>query len=157
MQDHEAKFSKYLATRGLKLTAERRRILDEVFRQHDHFEADELLFRMRQKKLRVSKATLYRTLPLLVKAGLLREELFGERHSHYEHVHGQAHHDHLVCLECGKLEEFLSEEIEKEQDRICTKRRFAATGHKMSIYGYCKACMKKLKQGQSATVQKLLL
>ncbi|HUW35513.1 MAG TPA: Fur family transcriptional regulator [Planctomycetota bacterium] len=143
MHQHEDAFREFLAKRGLKLTPERRLILEEVFRQHDHFEAEELLFRMRQRKVRVSKATLYRTLPLLVKAGLLREEVFGERHLHYEHVHGRKHHDHLLCLSCGKIEEFLDETMEQLQDRVCARHGFDPTGHRLEIHGYCKECRKR--------------
>ena len=143
MHEHEDAFREFLAKRGLKLTPERRLILEEVFRQHDHFEAEELLFRMRQRKVRVSKATLYRTLPLLVKAGLLREEVFGERHLHYEHVHGRKHHDHLLCLSCGKIEEFFDETMEQLQEQICARHGFAPTGHTLEIHGYCKDCRKR--------------
>jgi len=143
VHQHEDAFREFLAKRGLKLTPERRLILEEVFRQHDHFEAEELLFRMRQRKVRVSKATLYRTLPLLVKAGLLREEVFGERHLHYEHVHGRKHHDHLLCLSCGKIEEFLDETMEQLQDRVCARHGFDPTGHRLEIHGYCKECRKR--------------
>jgi len=140
---HEEEFKSYLAKRGLKLTPERRVILEEVFRQHDHFEAEELLFRMRQRKVDVSKATLYRTLPLLVKAGLLREEVFGERHLHYEHVRGRKHHGHLRCLSCGKIEEFLDESIENLQAAICARHGFTPIGHRLEIHGYCRECRRK--------------
>jgi len=145
MRDYERKFASYLSEHGLKLTAQRRTILTEVFKGHRHFEAEELLHRMRGKKLKVSKATLYRTLALLVEAGLLRKEVFGERHSHYEHIYGRKHHDHLICRGCGKIEEFRNEEIERIQDRICRRHDFQPTSHKMEIHGYCKKCREKRK------------
>jgi len=146
VQSAEVQFADYLTRHGLKLTRERRLVLDEVFRQNDHFQADELLFRMQKKNVRVSKATLYRTLALLVRAGLLREEVFGERHSHYEHILGQQHHDHLVCLACGRIEEFRNDEIEQAQDEICAQHGFQPTGHRMEIHGYCRECRKKKEE-----------
>ena len=143
MLDYEAKFASYLKDRGLKLTVQRKIILREIFRYHRHFEADEMLYRMREKRLKVSKATLYRTLALLVEAGLLRQEEFGERHSHYEHIFGHKHHDHLLCLRCGKIEEFRNDEIEQLQGRICKQHGFEPTSHKMEIHGYCKKCREK--------------
>jgi len=145
MPDYEAKFASYLKERGLKLTAQRKTVLRQVFRAHKHFEAAEMLYRMRQKRLKVSKATLYRTLALLVEAGLLRQEVFGERHSHYEHIFGHGRHDHLVCLSCGKIREFRNDEIERLQNRICEQHGFQPTSHKMEIHGYCRKCRERRK------------
>jgi Fur family ferric uptake transcriptional regulator len=140
VQDHEAKLAAYLRERRLKFTRQRRTVMEEAFAEHEHFEADELLRRMREKKLRVSKATLYRTLALLVQAGLLRQEVFGERHSHYEHIYGHRHHDHLLCLGCGKIEEFRNDDIERLQNQICNKYAFTPTDHQLEIHGYCRKC-----------------
>ena len=139
-QDHETRFALYLRERGLKFTSQRRAILGQVFRDHRHFEAEELLDRMRAKGMKASKATLYRTLALLVEARLLRQEVFGERHSHYEHIYGHQHHDHLLCLRCGALEEFRNDDIERLQALICRQHHFTLTGHRMEIHGYCKNC-----------------
>lgn len=145
MQDYEEQFASYLSREKLKLTSQRKSVLGEVFAKHEHFEAEELLGRMRRKKLKVSKATLYRTLALLVEAGLLRQEVFGERHSHYEHIYGHRHHDHFVCLGCGKIKEFRNDEIERLQRLICEQHGFAATGHSMEFHGYCSKCREERK------------
>jgi len=149
VQSPQEQFGEYLRRHGQKFTHERRRVLDEIDRQQDHFQADELLSAMRKRKVKVSKATLYRTLALLVRAGLLREEVFGERHLHYERIFGQKHHDHLVCLACGKIEEFRNDEIEDAQEAICKQHGFLPTGHRMEIHGYCREC----RRGRRETAQ----
>jgi Fur family ferric uptake transcriptional regulator len=75
-----------------------------------------------------------------VKSGLLREVIFGEKHAHYEHVYGHEHHEHLVCIKCGKIIEFTDERIEKYQDEICLRNKFKAESHRFQIMGYCEDC-----------------
>jgi len=137
----EKKFRDYIQSRGLKFTPEREAILKHVFENRGHFEAEELLIDMRKDKKRVSKATIYRTLALLVESGLLREVIFGEKHAHYEHVYGYKHHEHLVCIKCGKIIEFSDEKIEKFQDEVCVKNKFKPESHRFQITGYCEDCV----------------
>lgn len=142
MLSKEDIFREFLESKKLKFTTERQAILDRVFANHKHFEADELLVDLRQNKLKISKATIYRTLSLLVKSGLLREVIFGERHTHYEQVYGQEHHDHLVCNGCGKIIEFVDNRIEKLQDEVCKKNNFEPESHRLQIQGLCHDCKK---------------
>ena len=143
MNESERKFKDYIQSSGLKFTPEREAILDQVFKSHRHFEAEELLFDMRKNNRRVSKATVYRTLALLVECGLLREVIFGEKHAHYEHVCDQDHHEHLVCIKCGKIIEFRNERLEKLQEEICVKNKFKPESHRFQITGYCEDCVKE--------------
>lgn len=143
MLSEEDKFKEYLESKNLKFTPERQAILSRVFANPKHFEADELLVDLRLNKLRISKATIYRTLSLLVKSGLLREVIFGERHAHYEQVYGNEHHDHLVCNDCGKIIEFIEYRIEKLQDEVCRKNKFEPESHRLQIQGLCEDCTKK--------------
>ncbi len=140
MLSEEDRFKSYLTARRLKFTAERQAVLDRVFATHRHFEADELLVDLRHNDLKISKATIYRTLSLLVKSGLLREVIFGERHMHYEHVHGYEHHDHMVCNKCGKIVEFIDDRIEALQIEVCKKNKFQAESHRLQIQGLCEVC-----------------
>ena len=140
MLSKEDIFKEYLTARKLKFTVERQAILDRVFENHKHFEADELLVDLRLNDMKISKATIYRTLALLVKSGLLREVIFGERHAHYEHVYGHEHHDHLVCNNCGKIIEFTEHRIEKLQDEVCRKNKFKTDSHRLQIQGLCEDC-----------------
>lgn len=139
----EEKFKHYLEEEGLKFTPERELILQEVFSIHDHFEADDLIIGLRSKGRRVSRASVYRTLPLLVKSGLLRDVYSAEKHSHYEHTFGHGHHDHLICSECGRLIEFHDDKLEALQERVCSKFDFSPATHKLEIVGVCSDCRKR--------------
>ena len=87
-----------------------------------------------------SQATVYRTLAHLKDCGLVREVSRLEGRAQYESAHGQAHHDHMVCVECGHVIEFCDERIEKLQRLICRKHGFEPLDHRMSIRGRCRAC-----------------
>lgn len=138
--EEERRFREFLSESGLKFTQERRMVLKEVFANHNHFEADDLVMGLRDKGYRVSRASVYRTLPLLVGSGLLREVHSDEKHSHYEHTFGHDHHDHLICTECGKTIEFANDEIEELQDRVCAALDFVPRSHKLEIIGVCSEC-----------------
>ena len=137
------RFSGFLQQQGLKLTSERAALVREIFSIHYHFEADELLFKMKEKALKISRATVYRTLELLVKSGMVRRVHLGEDHYHYEHVRGDSHHDHLICTTCGSVIEFNDPEIEQRQLEICARKRFTPTFHNLQILGICEACARK--------------
>ena len=137
------RFQDFLRTQGLKLTAERAALVREIFAIHYHFEADELLFKMKEKSVKISRATVYRTLELLVKSGLVRRVHLGEDHYHYEHVSGNSHHDHLICTTCGGVIEFHDEQLEARQREICEKKKFTPTFHNLQILGVCDSCRRK--------------
>jgi Fur family ferric uptake transcriptional regulator len=137
------RFQDFLAQNALKLTTEREALVREIFGTHYHFEADELLFKMKEKGLKISRATVYRTLELLVKSGLVRRVHLGEDHYHYEHVSGNSHHDHLVCTACGMVIEFHDEGLEQRQREICERKKFTPTFHNLQILGLCDACRRK--------------
>src|SRR5215218_7866293 len=137
------RFQHFLSTQGLKLTNERAALVREIFSTHYHFEADELLFKMKEKAVKISRATVYRTLELLVKFGMVRRVHLGEDHYHYEHVTGNSHHDHLICTTCGGVIEFHDELLEQRQLEICEKKKFTPTFHNLQILGVCDACRKK--------------
>src|SRR2546423_5009031 len=109
------RFQDFLVTNALKLTHEREALVREIFATHYHFEADQLLFKMKEKHLKISRATVYRTLELLVKSGLVRRVHLGEDHYHYEHVRADSHHDHLICTTCGAVIEFNDPDLERRQ------------------------------------------
>lgn len=144
MTNEIIKFSQCLRAKGLNLTEERKTILNEVFSKEGHFEAEELLFSLRKKKKRVSRATVYRTLDLLVDAGLVGKADMGEKHSHYEHIWGHWHHDHLVCIKCGRVIEFEDKKIEELQKNIAQKNDFQMIRHSLEVYGYCNRCKGKI-------------
>lgn len=138
----ETVFREYLRERGLKYTGERRLVLHAVMRNDEHFEAEQLLLDMRQAHARVGKATVYRTLKLLVDCRIVREVQFGNRQVHYEHTYGQAPHDHMVCRRCGRIIEFDAAEVVRLRAALAAERRFHALSHRFQIVGFCETCVK---------------
>jgi Fur family ferric uptake transcriptional regulator len=133
-------FRRFLETRRLRLTRDRRAIVAEVFATHDHFSMDDLFIALRLKGERLSKTTLYRNLPLLVECGLIRRVSDDSPNGRFEHVLGHPHHDHFICLACGREIEFASNAIERAQDEVCRQHGFEPVRHRLGIWGYCRAC-----------------
>ena len=134
------KFREYIKEKGLRNTPERETIIDEIFAIHDHFDVDELFLQLRNKKKRISKASLYRTIPLLIDSGLIKEVYFENGHLHYEHIYGHKHHCHLRCICCGRIIEFADDEIGAIQSRIGKQYDFTVTTHRFELLGYCSLC-----------------
>lgn len=133
-------FRKYLEQRGLKLTAERQAVFDELFARHEHLEADELLVRLRAKNKKISRATIYRTLDLLVDSGIAGRVRIGESGYRYERMRAGDHHDHLICNECGRVIEFREPRIESLQDEVYAHYGFLPLSHSHQLRGICKQC-----------------
>jgi len=135
----EDKFREFLEIRGEKLTEPRRVLVRHIFDSHKHFDADELVAELREAGRRVSRATVYRTLRLLVEAGLLRELRLTNRTA-YEHDFGYPSHDHMHCTECNRVIEFRNDEIRKLREAISMEHAFRASAHRFIITGVCPAC-----------------
>ena len=135
----------FLKKKGLRFTKERDAIFGEVLRKKGHFDPEELHISLRERGVAVSRASVYRTLPLLIEAGVIEEVERTEKHAHYECTIGRSHHDHMLCLSCGRAIEFYSEELENLQDRICSRMSFDGVSHNLEIKGYCRKCQKKSK------------
>lgn len=133
-------FSKYLESNSLRLTTERLNIFEQVFAYDGHFRADDLLIYMRQNGYNASHGTIYRTLPLLVKSGLLTEVVDAQNQSLYEHIHSCQQHAHLICLRCNTIIEFENTEINTLQESICETYQFKPMKHRNEILGYCVEC-----------------
>ncbi len=139
-QREQESFLIFLRQRRHRVTAERLALLDEVFRQHGHIDAEHLLAAARGRGLKISRATVYRNLDLLVASGLARKQRLGRRRYLYEHVHGGQRHDHLVCTVCGRVVEFLSPGIAALQSEICRAHGFVPSAYSLQINGLCQAC-----------------
>ena len=137
----EEKFREFLEIRGDKLTEPRRVLVRHIFDSHKHFDADELAADLRAAGRRVSRSTVYRTLRLLVEAGLLREFRLTNR-TVYEHDYGYPSHDHLHCDACGRIIEFRNEEIRRLRDQVGSEHGFRTTGHRFVITGTCPECLR---------------
>ena len=140
-QTPEAKFREYLASRpkSQRFTDQQRDMVQYIFSQHHHFDADRLIDDMKGAGFRVSRATVYRTLGKLVDAGLLRRLELGSR-TYYEHDYGYPQHEHLHCDQCGKMIEFQSPAIEATVREVCREHQFQAAGHTFVIRGICAEC-----------------
>ena len=137
---HNKIFRNFLGQKGLKLTRERFAILDEVFSVHGHFDPEKLYDRIRASGLKASRASVYRTLGLLVESGLVEKVSRMGKGSIYEHTYGHRHHDHMICDGCGEIIEFYSEDLERLQDEICRNNNFGGTSHTLEIRGHCEHC-----------------
>jgi Fur family ferric uptake transcriptional regulator len=136
----EQRLREYLRAKKLRMTPERRWVLQGVLSREGHFDADELLSFLHRRHMPVSRATLYRTLDHLTVAGLVKKHRFGQGHALFEHVYGRQHHDHLVCDRCGTVIEFVNDDIEALQDEVCRAHGFEPTNHVMQIFGICSRC-----------------
>lgn len=130
-----ALFRGFLRRRGLKFTPERARILDSVLSKPGVFEADELLYEMRQGGRRVSKATIYRTLKHLMEAKIITEVLIDSKQTHYQLIIGQQPKGYLVCVESHRIVEFDAPQLTQIRDQICRDHGFEPVSHRFVIYG----------------------
>jgi Fur family ferric uptake transcriptional regulator len=138
------KLERFLQKNSLKLTSQRRQLLEKVLEMDKtHFTADDLVDQFRDQRPRVSKATVYRTLLVLVESGILEEHQFGENYKVYELHEGRQHHDHLICTSCGKILEFFNASMEQLQDKVSDEYGFHPTHHSQKIYGICATCWGK--------------
>jgi len=145
-------FSSYLRRKGLRFTRQRRSILEMVLRRGGHFDAENLHRELAGAGSDVSLATIYRTLSLLQEAGVLKEVLQSRDRAHYEVIYGHAHHDHMICVECGKVIEFCDERIEDLQRRICREYGFQTIDHRLGIRGICSECRVARSRGDQGGV-----
>jgi Fur family ferric uptake transcriptional regulator len=134
------KFLLFLRSRGHRVTQERLALFEEIFAQHKHIDAEELLAAMKTRGLKISRATVYRNLDLLVECGMVRKQRLGQDRFLYEHVHTGQSHDHLVCTGCGRVVEFVSPGIAALQSEICRAHGFVASRHTLQISGLCIEC-----------------
>jgi Fur family ferric uptake transcriptional regulator len=143
------RFREYLATQGMRLTRERSIIVDEVFANHEHFDAEQLVVRLSQRTdgSRVSRSTVYRALSELEKAGLLRKVARTNDREIYEHDYGYPQHDHLICKKCGELTEFQNPELNEILQRVSAQYGFRMEGHRLEVSGICAACSRPPSRG----------
>ena len=149
-QDTTIKFGSLLEGRGLKFTHERRLIFEEVCHLKNHFDADSLYERFKNKGFRISRDTVYRTIPLLLESGVIQKSV-GEGHrDFFERTSVKGHHDHMVCTRCGKFIEFTCEEIERLQEKVCEENDFKLIFHDHRLFGLCGECRRREKTGEFA-------
>ncbi|MBF0254034.1 MAG: transcriptional repressor [Candidatus Omnitrophica bacterium] len=140
-------FREYCRSRRMRFTPERQVIIEEAYRRHGHFDVDALfaVIRKRRPELKIARASVYRAMPVLAGAGLVREAFSDNHRTLYEHTLGHNHHDHLKCVRCGQVAEFYADEIDRAQSKLCEARGFEMLWHVHVISGFCSRCRSKKK------------
>jgi Fur family ferric uptake transcriptional regulator len=136
-------FISYLTQHSLKNTPERLTVLDEILRCNKHFDPDTLFIRLKKRNKKISRATIYRTLDLLVDSGLLKKLNFSSQTSCYEFNMNVRTHDHFVCLNCGKIIEIYDDALHDIHRRMSSKYKIRITNYIHQIYGKCPDCQRK--------------
>lgn len=135
-----AAFRAALRAQGLSATNQRLKLAEIVFSHHQHFTVDDLIGWARSAIRGVGRVTVYRTLKVMVDAGLVEERPFRKDRAVYEHVIGHRHHDHMVCLGCQEIIEFSNPRVEIEQERSARAHQFTIVHHHHTLFGYCLKC-----------------
>lgn len=139
-ESERRQFIDFIRNRGMRVTPERLALLEEIYRQHGHIDAEEILAGLRESGRKVSRATVYRNLELLVECGLVQRQRLGRNRFLYEHVHAGQSHDHLACRDCGRVVEFVSPAIQAMLHEICRAHGFSREARQLQILGLCAAC-----------------
>jgi Fur family ferric uptake transcriptional regulator len=133
--------NKQLKNAGLKTTLPRVRILETIEQsENGHLSAEDIYRLLRENGEQIGLATVYRVLTQLETAGILRRQRFGDAQARFEIETGE-HHDHIVCVKCGKVVEFHAKRIEDEQRKVALENGFKIKGHEMVLYGICDATL----------------
>jgi Fur family ferric uptake transcriptional regulator len=142
MLQPQAVFADYLARRKLKMTPQRKIILDVFLCESGHLGPQELYDKVKRLDKTIGQATVYRTLKLFSESGLAKEVNFGDGVTRYELKYGSEHHDHLVCERCGATVEVVDPKIEHCQEELAAAHGYTLSSHKMYLYGICPECRK---------------
>lgn len=135
-----ANFEEHLKRKGLNLTHQRKKILDHLMSAERHLDADEIYGALKKKDPTMGRATVFRTIKLLQECGLVAEVETASGRSKFELKADRPHHDHMICVECGRITEFQSPMMERFQDEAIRKHGFEALWHRHEIFGRCRDC-----------------
>lgn len=133
-------FGDYIKAEGLKVTAQRNRVLDAFLSAGDHVSAEEIYRLVNRRKRKVGFTTVYRTMKIISDCGLAREVMFDDGVARFEHTYGRKHHHHLICTRCKKVIEFSSKVMDNAEKSLIKKHDFELQYHKYEIFGLCPEC-----------------
>jgi Fur family ferric uptake transcriptional regulator len=141
------KFTDYLTENQCRKTPERYAILDLIYAENKHFDMDMLYSMMKERNFRVSRATLYNTMQLLLECNLVLKHQFGQNISFYERAYNNDSYHHLICTHCHKVQEYKDAELKSiiQNKKI---RSFSPVHYSLNIYGMCGVCAKELKKSK---------
>jgi Fur family ferric uptake transcriptional regulator len=138
-------FNRHLTEQKMRKTPERYAILEEIYSRNDHFDAEALYIHMKTQNYRVSRATVYNTLDLLVTCDLVKKHQFGDNLAKYEKSLGYRQHDHLICNDCGKILEFCDPRVQQIKNMMGDLLNFEVTSHSLNLYGNCAGACERTK------------
>ena len=144
--DAEYKFEQFVAEKGLRHTAQRQQILQVFLSMERHLTTQDLYDLVRRKDKSIGYATVARTVKLMCESGICRQVDFGDGVQRFEHKYGHEHHDHLICLKCGRFVEIYSKKLEKLQEELVRRHSYVQERHKLDIFGICPRCRQKDKR-----------
>lgn len=133
-------FYSYIKRMGLRNTRQREIVLDALLSADKHITAEGLHNTLKKRHPEIGFATVHRNLKLMCESGIAEEIKIGGGKARYEMKYGQEHHDHLICLKCGRFTEVMDERIERLQEELAASKRFTPLRHKLEIYGLCRKC-----------------
>lgn len=136
-------FMEFMSQKGLNTTSQRKVIAEAFFDFPGHHSLEEFYHHIQKQDAGIGQTTVYRTLKLLCEAGLATEIQFSDNITRYEVARPNAHHDHMICLSCGKIVEICDSRIENLQKEIAAANGFALKGHSHNLYGLCAECINK--------------
>lgn len=136
-------FKRILREENLRVTPQRLEVYRQVFSSGEHREADEIYLSLRRKNVNVSRATVYRTMDIMHQHGFVRRMDIGQGRWLFEPRVDSTHHDHLVCIQCGEITEFLDEQIELRQEEVARAFDFSLERHIHQLFGLCTNCQEQ--------------